>query len=370
MSIKVAVVDDSLLYRRVIVDVLQKIDDVEVVGQFASGKAFLNKVKELSPDIITLDLEMPEMDGLSVLTELKKEKINSFVIIVSSHSVKGSTLTIKALDKGAFDFITKPQGKSAEDSKEFILKELSPLFTALKHRVSIRNIFSKSSSSFEKDSVVNNISTTIENNRVSNSLGVLDKIINKSKVEMILIGVSTGGPGALAQIIPQIKPNLGLPIIIVQHMPPIFTKTLADSLNDKTSLSVVEVENNMSVVPNTIYIAPGGKQMKIINSLAGEKKLMITDDPPENNCKPSVDYLFRSASLNFPGKSVAFIMTGMGNDGTMGLKLLKRNGTYVYAQNEETCVVFGMPKIAIEANVVDEVIPLGAIAEKINLLGK
>jgi two-component system, chemotaxis family, protein-glutamate methylesterase/glutaminase len=180
-----------------------------------------------------------------------------------------------------------------------------------------------------------------------------------------LIGISTGGPNALSKMLPRLSNNLGVPVFIVQHMPPLFTQSLADSLNERCSLTVKEAEHGETARPNVAYIAPGGKHMKIIPGLSGQIQIEITNDPPENNCRPAVDTLFRSAAHGFPGRACAVIMTGMGNDGTLGLRLLKRHGCQTIAQDEASCVVFGMPKEAIEAGIIDVVSPLDLIAEEI-----
>jgi two-component system chemotaxis response regulator CheB len=181
----------------------------------------------------------------------------------------------------------------------------------------------------------------------------------------VLIGVSTGGPGALAKLVPALPFDLGAPVFIVQHMPALFTQPLAESLDKKSALRVKEAQHGETAEKNCVYLAPGGRQMKLFAGPQGEIILHITDDPPENGCRPAVDYLFRSAALHFPGRSVAAILTGMGNDGTDGLRMLKRGGCFSIAQDEASCVVFGMPKEAIQAGVVDTVAPLNMIGAAI-----
>jgi two-component system chemotaxis response regulator CheB len=178
----------------------------------------------------------------------------------------------------------------------------------------------------------------------------------------VLIGVSTGGPAALASLVPALPGDLNAPVLIVQHMPALFTRPLADSLNRRSALHVTEAREGEVAQPNCVYVAPGGSQMKVLAGPKGEPILHMTDDPAENGCKPSVDYLFRSVALQFPGRAIAAILTGMGNDGTAGLRLLKRGGCRSFAQDEGSCVVFGMPKEAIAAGVVDTVLPLECIA--------
>ena len=184
------------------------------------------------------------------------------------------------------------------------------------------------------------------------------------KSKAVAIGISTGGPNALTKMLPQL-PRLGVPIFIVQHMPPLFTKSLAESLDAKCQYAVREAENNEIVRPDVIYIAPGGKHMRVATGAGGTKIVQVTDDPPENNCKPAVDYMFRSVAREYGALSTGVIMTGMGGDGTLGLKVLKSFGAVTIGQDEESCVVYGMPKMAVEAGVVDVVAPLQMIASEI-----
>jgi two-component system chemotaxis response regulator CheB len=188
----------------------------------------------------------------------------------------------------------------------------------------------------------------------------------QTKSEIVGIGISTGGPNALTQMMPQFPADLGVPILIVQHMPPVFTKALADNLDSKCALEVKEAADGQPIRPNLALIAPGGKQMKVAASADGTARIIrITDDPPENSCKPSVDYLFRSIAHQYGGRATGVIMTGMGSDGTLGSTLMKRNGSTVIAQDEATCVVYGMPKEAVDAGTVDVVAPLDKIAAEI-----
>jgi two-component system chemotaxis response regulator CheB len=182
---------------------------------------------------------------------------------------------------------------------------------------------------------------------------------------LVLIGVSTGGPGALAKLLPALPADLGAPVFIVQHMPAMFTQPLAVSLDKKSAIRVKEAQDGEAAQANCAYVAPGGRQMKLSAGPKGEIILRITDDPPENGCQPAVDYLFRSAALNFPGRSIAAVLTGMGRDGTEGLRMLKQSGCFSIAQDEASCVVFGMPKEAIQAGVVDTVAPLEMIGAAI-----
>ena len=188
----------------------------------------------------------------------------------------------------------------------------------------------------------------------------------QGKSEIVTIGISTGGPNALARMMPMLPGDLGVPIVIVQHMPPVFTRSLANSLNAKCALTVKEAQDGEVILPNVAYIAPGGKQMKLVASADGLNRLIkITNDPPENSCKPSADYLFRSVADYYVGRSTAVIMTGMGSDGTRGLQVLKQKGALVIGQNEASCVVYGMPKAPAELGLIDVVAPLDKIAGEI-----
>jgi two-component system chemotaxis response regulator CheB len=190
--------------------------------------------------------------------------------------------------------------------------------------------------------------------------------LKRSKAEIVAIGISTGGPNALAKMLPMLPKDIGVPILIVQHMPPMFTQSLANSLSNKCAVAVREARQGEPILSNTVYIAPGGKQMKIVAGADGKSRVIkITDDPPENSCKPSVDYLFRSVAHHYVGRATGVIMTGMGSDGTDGLKLMKQNGATIIAQNESTCVVYGMPREAAETGLADAVLPLHQIADMI-----
>ena len=350
--IKVLIADDSVVFRHVLSDVLGSLPDVEVVGQASDGKQAVQKVAALKPDLVTLDMEMPEMDGLTVLDTLRDAGTLPAVIVVSSLTQEGGWLTMQALQKGALDFITKPDTTNAEASRKAMSDELVPRLRALAPKLSVKPTLGGQ----PQAAPVTPSATAQPLPRRPSSI---------DKPEMILIGVSTGGPNALAELLPALPANLGLPIFIVQHMPPIFTHTLAQSLDGKCQLTVAEAQDKSVAAPNHVYVAPGGRQMRLGTGANGRPIIQITDDPPENNCRPAVDYLFRSAANHFPGKSLAVILTGMGSDGTLGLRLLKRHGCYVIAQDEASSVVYGMPKAARTAGVVDTVQPLDNIAAAI-----
>ena len=365
---RVLVADDAVLFRRLLSEVLASIPGVEVVGSASNGKIAIQKVRELKPDLLTLDIEMPEMDGLAVLDALPENgQPKVAVIVVSALSRRGGDMTMRALHKGAFDFITKPEAATPELGREALLRELTPRVRALAHRLDVRDILRGGSSRTKAE--VPAPSAAADRVQPESSLGSIatrmQRLSDHAKPEMILIGVSTGGPAALAQLLPAIPGDIGVPILVVQHMPPIFTKSLADNLAPKCAVQVREAIHGEFPKPNTVYIAPGGRQMRLGNGPENQPVLELTDDPPENNCRPAVDYLFRSAANRFPGRAMAVILTGMGSDGTIGLRLLKRHGCFVIAQDEASCIVYGMPKAAVDAGVADAVLPLHSIAGRI-----
>ncbi|MBK7455792.1 MAG: chemotaxis response regulator protein-glutamate methylesterase [Anaerolineales bacterium] len=358
MNLRVLVVDDTSLFRRVITDALALLPDVEVVGTAPNGKIALERIATLSPDLITLDIEMPEMDGLEVLNALKSRGIECGVVVVSALTLKGGDLTIRALERGAFDFITKPSGGDPQSNLIAISKHLAPIVSAYRRRWEIRSILKQTSTT----GTPSNRSATVSSPQPTRT----ERPPILKKADLVLIGVSTGGPNALAKMLPALPLNFPVPILIVQHMPPLFTKSMAASLSEKCKMAVKEAEDREVIRPATVYIAPGGRHMKIVPGSKGEISLSITDDPLENNCRPSVDYLFRSVANTFNGNTTAVIMTGMGSDGVLGLRLLKRKNCHIIAQDEASCVVFGMPGEAVKAGVVDVITPLDHIAEEIN----
>jgi two-component system chemotaxis response regulator CheB len=362
MSLRVFVVDDTIVFRTILIDILKTIDDVEIIGSAASGRVAVAKIAELHPDLITLDIEMPGMNGIEVLDQIRLNQFDTGVLVVSSFTASGSSYTIQALEKGAFDFITKPSEDSSERNRLLIRNELLPRVRTFMRKREIHSILQGAELA---KSCINKPVDTITENKNQVSILFNENVKRIIHPEMVLIGVSTGGPAALARIIPQLPDDFPVPVFIVQHMPPMFTQALAESLGNKSKIAVVEATNNTRPLPGHVYIAPGGKQMKLVKDADSTGTIIITDDPPENNCKPSVDYFFRSVANNFPSKSVAAILTGMGSDGTIGLRLLKRQGCHIIAQDEASCVVFGMPRSAIEAGVVDEILTLEKIVTRI-----
>lgn len=355
-KLRILIVDDTVVYRKIVSDVLADLPGVEIVGTAHNGKAALFKVKTLKPDLLTLDIEMPEINGLEVLQEIKKSAPQVGAIMLSTLTQQGGSMTMRALELGAFDFIPKPQSGTMAENKEAVKAALAPMLQAFARSYLIKSALAKPG-------------FTARENKVSYSSpgrATLAIRTNTGPSSIVGIGISTGGPNALAQMLPRIPADVGVPFVIVQHMPPMFTQSLAKSLNAKCAIEVHEAQDGDVLKPNVAYIAPGGKQMKIVAGADGKQRVLkITEDPPENSCRPSVDYLFRSIAEHYIGRATGVIMTGMGSDGTNGLKLMKNNGAVIIAQDEPSCVVFGMPKEPIEMGIVDVIAPLDRIAEEI-----
>lgn len=352
-TLKVLVVDDTVVYRKIVSDVLTELPDVRVVGTAHNGKSALFKIKRLQPDLLTLDIEMPEMNGLEVLQHLQTDSPRVGAIMLSTLTHEGGAMTMRALELGAFDFIPKPQAGSMAQNRETVKATLGAMLKAFARSRQIRDRLSTVGKSAQ-----------VIRPALHRTAGFGRTLVAHSAI--IAIGVSTGGPNALARMLPEIPADIGVPVVIVQHMPPLFTQSLANSLNSKCAIEVHEARNGEPLRANVAYIAPGGKQMKIVAGADGQQRVIkITDDPPLNNCKPSVDYLFRSVADHYVGRATGVIMTGMGSDGTQGLAQMKRNGATVIAQDESSCVVFGMPKEPIESGLADVVAPLERIAAEI-----
>jgi len=367
-KLRILVVDDTIVYRKAVSDILAEIPGVEVVGIAHNGKIAMSKIAALKPDLLTLDIEMPEMNGLEVLAELQKNHPAVGAIMLSTLTADGSDMTMKALELGAFDFILKPQNSAnQQEGKNQIKEALLPMLEAFRNShnatsfLGTRGVFTrprtfpgKTAGTSARPQATTGVSSTVRTS------------VRRGKSEIVTIGISTGGPNALSQMLPLLPGDLGVPVVIVQHMPPVFTKSLAASLNTKCALTVKEAEEAEAILPNTVYIAPGGKQMKLVASPDGKNRIIrITNDPPENSCKPSADYLFRSVGDYYVGRTTAVIMTGMGSDGTKGLQHLKEKGAFIIAQDEATCVVYGMPKAPIQLGLPDIIAPLNKIAAEI-----
>lgn len=343
--LRVLVVDDSVVYRRILCDLLAGDPAIEVVGTAANGRIAVQMITRLQPDVLTLDVEMPELDGLGVLRELRRQNLPTGAIMLSALTATGARQTTAALALGGFDFVLKPAHDSPEKNVNDLRQNLLPKLKAFAAARRQENTSPPKLQSIGKPTV-----------RGRSPAG--------RRPEIIVIGISTGGPAALARILPQLPVDLPVPIVVVQHMPPMFTRSLADDLHKACQLTVREAESGLRVQAGHVYIAPGGKQTKLIGSSVGTL-LRVTDDPPEKNCRPSADYLFRSAAETYGSRTLAIIMTGMGDDGCAGCRVLKAQGATILAQDEASCVVYGMPRHIVREGLADEICPLNEIPARI-----
>jgi two-component system chemotaxis response regulator CheB len=303
---------------------------------------------------------MPEMNGLEVLQEIQKQGYDVECLMVSSLTQKGSDITVQALSLGALDFIAKPDADSQEKNFTLLKKAIEPKLRAFHRRRELKNLLKGRPGPARP---------TVSKQEVKNFNSVISKTknlaIRREKSQAIALGVSTGGPNALSKVIPQLSPSMNVPVFVVQHMPKTFTASLAQVLDKNSHLQVKEAQNGELVKPNIVYLAPGGLQMKVASGAGGQIIIRVTDDPPENNCKPSVDYLFRSIAREFGSRATAVILTGMGSDGKLGVKVMKSAGAISIVQNAGTCVVYGMPKAVVDSGLADIVAPLSSIAQEI-----
>jgi two-component system, chemotaxis family, protein-glutamate methylesterase/glutaminase len=338
--IRVAIVDDSEVYRLVLRRILAATPGFEVVLMASNGRLALPRIKHYKPDVVILDQEMPDMDGLTTIKAIREFSDSIRIIMFSAHSTKGARLTLAALEAGAEDFLTKP-GVTAGDLDKLSVElpakimELSRNFLtgALPHR------FNGSTST-----------TTARHFRYCG------------------IGISTGGPTALRRLLPRIRKDIGGSLFIAQHMPPVFTRELAENLNDYCDLQVVEAEDGMIAEPGTAYIAPGGRQMRAIPRAAGRAVIVVEDGPQAELCKPSVNILFNSLAENFGAESLGIIMTGMGEDGSIGMRSLKNAGAYLMAQSAEDCLIYGMPARPVREGLIGEQANAERLADRISYL--
>ncbi len=363
-DLRAMIVDDSIAFRKMLAAILNSLPGVVVVGNASNGKQALSQFAEINPDIVTLDVEMPLINGIETLRHIRKKYPSCAAIMVSAYSRNSVKITLEALELGALDFIAKAPGNNVEDSMEKIKRQIEPIIKALQTRRKLLAMFPKTDTDRSSD-VAGTYKAAIYPSRLP------DSVIEDETPEIVAIGASTGGPTALGEIMSMLPKDFTTSILVVQHMPPTFTTQLAETLNRKCAIKVVEASDDQPVEKSTVYIAPGAKQMKIERDpTRGAKVIRIVDDPPVNNCKPSASYLFDSVAEVCGKNAVGVILTGMGDDGVSGLREMKKQGAKVIAQNEESSTIFGMPMAAINAGVVDVVVALQRIAEEIVRLCK
>ncbi|GAB5514183.1 protein-glutamate methylesterase/protein-glutamine glutaminase [Rhodopirellula baltica] len=357
-KIRVLIVDDSTVIRRLLTQTLSEDPSVEVVGTAPNGKIALAKIPTLKPDVVTLDIEMPEMDGLQTLTELRKVDKKLPVIMFSTLTQRGAEGTLDALERGANDYVGKPANVgSVTEAMARVRGEMVPKLKSLCPR------FAPARTA--------NACNAFSNEGPNESVAVPEFTLRPrgkvSRIDILAIGVSTGGPNALSSLLPQLPGDFPIPIVVVQHMPPIFTKHLADRLNSKCELHVAEAEAGDPLLPGHVWIAPGDFHMTTeVNGASA--KIGINQGEQENSCRPAVDVLFRSVAGSYGRHSLACVLTGMGSDGLIGCQAIAEAGGQIVTQDRETSVVWGMPAAVANAGLANQILPLGEIGGELTRL--
>ncbi|HXG22595.1 MAG TPA: chemotaxis response regulator protein-glutamate methylesterase [Methylomirabilota bacterium] len=362
-KIRVLVVDDSVVIRKIVTDALGADPDIEVVGVAANGRIALAKLPHLNPDLVTLDIEMPEMDGLQTLAALRKAQVKLPVIMFSTLTQRGASATLDALALGASDYVTKPANVgNVMAGMQRIRDELIP-----KVKTFCAHLVKAERKALRRDS--GDLGSTLSlgqpappGSAVFPSQGLPTQA--GGKIEVVAIGVSTGGPNALAALFPQWPASFPVPIVVVQHMPPMFTKLLADRLSGKSAVRVSEGQVGMPLLPAQAIIAPGDFHMLVEQDTTGVR-VSLRQGPPENSCRPAVDVLFRSVAHVFGPRALGVVLTGMGQDGLRGCEAIKAAGGQVFVQDEASSVVWGMPGIVAKAGLADKILPLDQLGIEI-----
>ncbi|MEB3701752.1 Chemotaxis response regulator protein-glutamate methylesterase [Candidatus Bealeia paramacronuclearis] len=347
---RVMVVDDSLVIRGVLRRVIESDPDLELTKTVCNGQEAVDALaKDSSVDVVILDIEMPVMDGIETLPLLLKIKPKLIIIMASTLTLRNADISLKCLSLGAKDYIAKPESSTGGGAIEIFKKDLIARIKALSPQKYFSNAGRSQFSIPAKDYTL--------------------KPMLKLKPRAIAIGCSTGGPQALAVVLKDLASKVTLPIFIAQHMPPSFTKMLAEHLARVSGLTVKEGEDGEVVQDKTIYIAPGNFHMEVIE-LSGDVRICLTQSPPENFCRPSVNPLFRSLSKTYHGRVLGFILTGMGSDGLEGAKVLVQEGGAIIAQDEKTSTVWGMPKAVVMSDLASAVLPLEKLNSALEKLSK
>ena len=367
MKKNILVVDDSALMRRVICDIINSDSNFQAKDYCRDGQEAYERLKTTTYDGVLLDVNMPRMDGLQLLEKLQKENIKANVVMVSTLTTRDADVTIRALELGAIDFVTKPNNIAEAKGEDFKDKVLSVINVVLNSRMAVR---SARSSSFSSRTTASTGTTKFTTKNVMES-PVKRAKINRLKPrtngnKLVALACSTGGPKALQSVIPTLPNNLDAPMVLVQHMPAGFTKSMAERLNETSAIFVKEAQEGDKLEKGKVYVAPGGKHMEVVRAADGSHKIKLNDMPAIGGLRPCANITYDSLSKSGFDEVVCVVLTGMGADGTNGiLSLGQHKPIHVISQTADTCVVYGMPKAIAESGVCDEVVPLEKVAETI-----
>jgi len=337
--VRVLIVDDSVVVRRLLCEALASSSEVQVAGTASAGAIALAKIPQLKPDVVTLDIEMPGWNGIQTLTEIRKRYPKLPVIMFSTLTERGAAITLEALSLGASDYATKPSnGENLADMMAQVRRELVEKILSLAARTPIVAALAPAKPAIRERT--------------------------RAQVSVLAIGTSTGGPNALAEVIPQLPGDLPVPVVVVQHMPPVFTRLLAERLNSKSPLTVREAEAGVPLSPGQVWIARGDFHLVVARN-ENDVVLQLSQEPPENFCRPAVDVLFRSVARVYGANTLGVVMTGMGSDGARGAQHIRDAGGEILVQDAASSVVWGMPGAVVQSGAADQICPLQQISQEV-----
>jgi two-component system chemotaxis response regulator CheB len=343
---RVLVVDDSVVVRQLVGRVLAAAPSTELVGVASNGRIALDKIARLRPDVVLLDLEMPELDGLQTLDEIRRREPSLPVIIFSHLTASGAAATLDALARGATSFALKPNASGIGLGEQQIRDDILPLIDSL--RPGGGGMVGRH-----------------EHREIGAGRSLRPRPPRPINVSAVVMASSTGGPNALATVVPALPANLGVPLFVVQHMPAVFTRLLAERLDRLSALTVTEATNGEVAVPGHVYIAPGGRHLSLRGTAAGDVVVELTDGPAENWCRPAADVLFRAAAAAYGSGTLAVVLTGMGCDGLAGAEAVRAASGRVVVQSRASAVVASMPAAVADAGLADVVVPLEDLAAEL-----
>jgi two-component system chemotaxis response regulator CheB len=359
MAVRVLVVDDSRFFRRRVTEILESDPQIKVIDTAENGVDAVSKASRLKPDVVTMDVEMPVMDGITATRKIMAAKPTA-ILMFSSLTTDGARATLEALDAGAVDFLPK-RFEDISNDREEARKVLCERVRAVgSRRHSARPVAPAPARPTPTDRPATTAGRGTES--PTPPARPSDASLSKGQVKLLAIGTSTGGPVALQNVLKELPKNFPVPIVLVQHMPGSFTTAFAQRLNEACAIAVREAKDGDQLEPGLALLAPGGQQM-VLEKRAGRDVVRVLESEAGQNYKPCVDITFTSVAKNFPGKSLAVVLTGMGADGREGAKKIKSGGAPVWVQDEASCVVYGMPAAIVEAGLADQILPLDSIGK-------